>query len=484
MRCCIMNRSDFRTGVTMLGFIREFQTDFMLFFQGICLIIAFLSLFTKSLSVRRRNAIILLEVYAAVYLAASRFYYLYKDYEDPIFWPLVRSAKFLDYFFALAILLCFNLYLKDLFKNEAGLKHNPKIIYAGDIILVAGIIVLAIVHHTGFYYYFDANNIYTHGPGFFVQYFFAVPPLLIAMYCVLRHYRKFPRAIRIPIVLFLLIPVIMAVLQLVTKGIAFAVLSTAGMDIVLYVFTILDMNKRVERAHRLEIEMMAKYQKELEETVALRTAELRDANEKVEHLLLNILPENVARELTEDPNKTISQRYPNATVLFTDVVDFTRISDTMSAEETVSMLNNLMTLFDERSRKEGIEKIKTIGDAYMAAAGLTEEKDNGGAEKMIRFAQGLLSDIEEFNKTSSVKLKIRIGINSGELVAGVIGKTKFIYDVWGDTVNVASRMESSGTAMKIHVSEATYEQTKDIFPYSDKAKMDIKGKGSMTTYYL
>ena len=363
----------------MLGFIREFQTDFMLFFQGICLIIAFLTLFTKSLSPRRRNAIILLEVYAAVYLASSRFYYLYKDYTDTDFWQLVRTAKFLDYFFCLAILLCFNLYLKDLFKNEAGLTKDPKIIYVGDAILVAGIVVLSVWGSKGFYYYWDANNVYTHGPGFFVQYFFAVPPLFIAMFCVLRHYRKFPRAIRIPIILFLLIPIVMAVMQLVTKGIAFAVLSTAGMDIVLYVFTILDMNKKVERAHRLEIEMMAKYQKELEETVALRTAELRDANEKVEHLLLNILPENVARELTEDPDKTISQRYPNATVLFTDVVDFTRISDSMTAEETVKMLNNLMTLFDERSRLEGIEKIKTIGDAYMAATGLTEERENGGA---------------------------------------------------------------------------------------------------------
>ena len=103
---------------------------------------------------------------------------------------------------------------------------------------------------------------------------------------------------------------------------------------------------------------------------------------------------------------------------------------------------------------------------------------------MIRFARGLLEDIEEYNKTSPIKIQIRIGINSGELVAGVIGKIKFIYDIWGDTVNVASRMESSGTAMKIHVSEATYEQTKDIFFYTDKVKMDIKGKGSMMTYFL
>ena len=468
----------------LLGFLREFQTDFMLFFQGICLIIAFLTLFTKSLSPRRRNAIILLEVYAAVYLAASRFFYLYKDLADTDYWPLVRAAKFLDYFFCLAILLCFNLYLKDLLKNEAGLAHNPKILYAGDIIICAGIIVLIASHFTGFYYYFDENNVYTHGPGFFVQYFFAVPPLLIALYCVLRYYKKFPRAIRIPMLLFIIIPVISAVCQLITKGLAFAVLSTAGMDIILYVFTILDMNKKVERAHKLEIEMMAKYQKELEETVALRTAELRDANEKVEHLLLNILPEDVARELTEDPNKTISQRYPNATVLFTDVVGFTKISDSQSAEETVRMLNRMMTRFDDRAKAEGIEKIKTIGDAYMAAVGLTENADNDGAERMIRFARGLLEDIEEFNKTSPVKIQIRIGINSGELVAGVIGKIKFIYDIWGDTVNVASRMESSGSAMKIHVSEATYEQTKDIFFYTDKVKMDIKGKGSMMTYFL
>ena len=95
-----------------------------------------------------------------------------------------------------------------------------------------------------------------------------------------------------------------------------------------------------------------------------------------------------------------------------------------------------------------------------------------------------MEDIEEFNKTSDIKFRIRIGINSGELVAGVIGKTKFIYDIWGDTVNVASRMESSGTPMKIHVSDVTYKQTKDKFEYSDKVSLDIKGKGNMLTYYL
>ena len=165
-------------------------------------------------------------------------------------------------------------------------------------------------------------------------------------------------------------------------------------------------------------------------------------------------------------------------------VGFTKISGEMTAEEVVTMLNKMFTLFDERAQREGIEKIKTIGDAYMAASGLTQEKENEGASKMIRFAQGLLNDVRLFNETSPIKLQIRLGINSGALVAGVIGKTKFIYDIWGDTVNVASRMESTGLPMKIHVTETTKAQTSDLFQYSENTEIDVKGKGMMKTYYL
>lgn len=246
----------------------------------------------------------------------------------------------------------------------------------------------------------------------------------------------------------------------------------------------LETSLAVEKAHRFEIELLERYKAELERTVEERTRDLKREKEKSEQLLLNILPAEVAKELGEHPGRTIAQHFPNVTVLFTDIVGFTKISGDMSAEEVVSMLNKMVTFFDERTKREGIEKIKTIGDAYMAAAGLCEEADNDGAERMVRFAQGLLEDVRKFNEGSEVQIQIRIGINTGDLVAGVIGKAKFIYDVWGDTVNVASRMESTGRPMKIHVTEATFAQTKGVFSYSEDVDLEVKGKGTMKTYYL
>ena len=224
--------------------------------------------------------------------------------------------------------------------------------------------------------------------------------------------------------------------------------------------------------------------KKLEDTVKERTKELEAEKNRSENLLLNILPKEIAKELTEHPERTIAKEYPNVTVLFTDIVGFTKISGEMTAEEVVTMLNKMFTMFDERAQREGIEKIKTIGDAYMAAAGLTEEEFNDGALRMMRFAKGLLEDVETFNENSDIKLMIRLGVNSGPVVAGVIGKTKFIYDIWGDTVNVASRMESTGHPMKIHVTETTKDQTISRYQYSSNTEIDVKGKGMMKTYFL
>ena len=206
--------------------------------------------------------------------------------------------------------------------------------------------------------------------------------------------------------------------------------------------------------------------------------------EKSEKLLLNILPSEVAKELTDHPDKTIAKKFPNVAVLFTDIVNFTKMSDSLSAEKVVTMLNQMVSKFDERARREGIEKIKTIGDAYMAACGLSSEDDGENTVRMIKFAQGLLEDVSRFNEETGFNVDIRIGINCGNLVAGVIGKSKFIYDIWGDTVNVASRMESTGIPKKIHVTEAVFEQTRDLFSYSEGVDVEVKGKGKMRTYFL
>lgn len=223
----------------------------------------------------------------------------------------------------------------------------------------------------------------------------------------------------------------------------------------------------------------------LEDTVKERTKELQEEKNRSEELLLNILPEEVAKRLSLDRNSKIADKIENASVLFADIVGFTKITSTLDAGTVVGALNSLYSRIDERAKNEGIEKIKTIGDSYMAATGLFgKEPAEKNALALINFARGMLQDIEEFNATSNVKLFMRIGINSGNLIAGVIGKTKFVYDIWGDTVNVASRMESSGETSRIHVSEETMALTKNTIDYSEPVEMEIKGKGIMKTYFL
>ena len=225
--------------------------------------------------------------------------------------------------------------------------------------------------------------------------------------------------------------------------------------------------------------------RKLEDTVKERTKELQEEKNRSEELLLNILPEEVAKRLAMDKNARIADKIDNASVLFADIVGFTKITSTLDADTIVGALNALYSRIDLRAKREGIEKIKTIGDSYMAAAGLFgNEPAEKNALAIVNFARGMLQDIEEFNETSNVKLFMRIGVNSGNLIAGVIGKTKFVYDIWGDTVNVASRMESSGETSKIHVSENTMALLKDAVPATAPVEMEIKGKGTMKTYFL
>lgn len=221
------------------------------------------------------------------------------------------------------------------------------------------------------------------------------------------------------------------------------------------------------------------------EDVEMLKVRIQALEAEVERLTaMSGLPKNVALQLADNPNIIIADRHEGVAVLFSDIVGFTKLSSGMSAGQVVTMLNDLFTLFDMRAEAEGVEKIKTIGDAYMAVVGLNGGRATDNALLMINFAHGMLEDLENFNLTTGLDIRLRIGINSGNLVAGVIGKTKFIYDVWGDAVNVASRMESTGAPGTIHVSESTFTVARGLVKFTGPVKVEAKGKGELKTYYV
>jgi class 3 adenylate cyclase len=203
---------------------------------------------------------------------------------------------------------------------------------------------------------------------------------------------------------------------------------------------------------------------------------------KTEKLMLNILPRPIADRLKRG-EKNISGSYPDVTILFSDLVGFTKMSSQTSATDLVKLLNDLFTRFDKRADALGVEKIKTIGDAYMAVAGLPIPRPDH-AQLCAELALGMFDDLKAFNQENGKELDMRIGLNSGPVVAGVIGFTKFSYDLWGNTVNTASRMESTSKPGRVQVSPATYEAIKDDFTLEDGGLMECKGLGEILTHLL
>jgi adenylate cyclase len=203
---------------------------------------------------------------------------------------------------------------------------------------------------------------------------------------------------------------------------------------------------------------------------------------KSEKLLLNILPSPIADRL-KLKSEAIADSFSEATVLFADIVGFTELSSRLTPQELVQCLNQIFSCFDNLAEKYGLEKIKTIGDAYMVVGGLPNPRSDHAAA-ICQMAIEMQKELQAINRSMGEKFDIRIGINSGPVVAGVIGIKKFIYDLWGDTVNIASRMESHGESGAIHISEATYRLIEGQFNCELRGAIPVKGKGQMTTYWL
>jgi Amt family ammonium transporter len=210
---------------------------------------------------------------------------------------------------------------------------------------------------------------------------------------------------------------------------------------------------------------------------------LEKSAEETEGILKRILPDGVAERLKQ--GKDIHDTYEEVTVIFIDLVGFTKLSSTLVARRVVALLNDIFSRFDKKAAQFEVEKIKTIGDAYMAVSGLLESKDNH-AENAVRMALSATKEIGKFNEDNKFELDIRVGINSGPVIGGVIGESRFMYDMWGDTVNVASRMESEGVNGMVQISEATYDLVKLIpdFNFVLRENIEIKGKGAMDTWLV
>jgi class 3 adenylate cyclase len=201
-----------------------------------------------------------------------------------------------------------------------------------------------------------------------------------------------------------------------------------------------------------------------------------------EGLLLNVLPRPIAERLKREPG-VIAEGYEDVTVLFADVVDFTRFTERTPPEQVVGVLDAIFSAFDGLAAQHGVEKIKTIGDAYMAAAGVPERRPDH-AEAMAEMALDMRAAVERLCRELGVQIAVRIGMDSGPVIAGVIGRHRFIYDLWGDTVNTASRMESHGVAGRIQVGESVHRRLGGRYTFVERGEIEIKGKGRRRAWFL
>jgi adenylate cyclase len=209
---------------------------------------------------------------------------------------------------------------------------------------------------------------------------------------------------------------------------------------------------------------------------------IKAEREKTEHLLLQILPAPIAERLKQGET-IIADSFEDVTILFADIVNFTPLTTQMRPKALVILLNDIFCIFDDLVRQYDLEKIRAIGDEFVVAAGLLKSRPDR-AEAVADFALAMLKRLENYNNTNGYSLEVRIGIETGPVIAGVIGTTQFSYDLWGDAINTASRMQSHGLGGRIHLTENTYLRLKDIYICEERGVISVKGKGEMRTFFL
>lgn len=330
-----------------------------------------------------------------------------------------------------------------------------KMIFAGFALL--SIAVFFIVLFFPLYFSGSARDIYSYGIPTSAAYVYTGLSIVFVLGIQLANCKKVPLRRQMPVYFFCTMEIVGALLQMFNSELLIVSFVIATTVLLMY-FT-------------------------LENPDMYLIAKLNEANSRIRSLLLNILPSKVADRLEDNLEESIIEKYDSISVCFMDIVDFSQMSLVIGAEKLVVLLNNLFSEIDNIVGDFRIEKIKTIGDAYMAAAGLPDRYE-GHEEEIVNFARAVIKKIEEFNKRNNTNLHVRIGINTGMAVAGIIGKKKFIYDIWGESVNLAARQESYGIADKICVSESTMEILKNKYEFTDRGLIDIKGFGPTPSYIL
>ena len=334
-------------------------------------------------------------------------------------------------------------------------RRNLKFIEAGALGAFY-VFSLAVIFTHELLYGGEGKYIYSYGTPSDIIYLFSTVSVVFVILLLLLNIKRIPPLRQGSIYTFCIMEGIVAIVQMYNKYLLIVGFGTAAAVLSMY-FT-------------------------LENPDMHLIARLNEANRRTRDLLLNILPEKIADKLFT-AKSTFTQTFEDVTIMFLDIAGFSKLSNQIGTEKIVLLLNDFFSQIDRLLDGYRIEKIKTIGDSYMVAAGVPEYYEHN-CEETVRFAKAVLKLLDEFNRKNKTHIQIRIGINNGTVVAGIIGKKKFAYDLWGVDVNLASRMESSGKPGRIQVSEAAHKKLLDSFAFERARTVDIKGFGKVKAWLV